>query len=182
MHREVIRFLLETKSALPQYFENTRVLEIGSRRIGDQPTVKQAFKNCEYIGVDISDGPGVDWIGKGHEFKSKELFDVVVSCECFEHDPYWDKTVTNMINHLKWNGLLIFTCASTGRPEHGTRKSSPHSSPATVEIEGWADYYRNLTENDFKLIVPEFTNGTMVSGMWVNNEASRDLYYRGWKR
>ena len=87
-----------------------------------------------------------------------------------------------MINHLKWNGLLIFTCASTGRPEHGTRKSSPHSSPATVEIEGWADYYRNLTENDFKLIVPEFTNGTMVSGMWVNNEASRDLYYRGWKR
>jgi len=42
---------------------------------------------------------------------------------------------------------VLFTCASTGYREHGTKRSSPESSPLTIEI-GW-DYYRNLTERDF---------------------------------
>ena len=193
MHLEVMRFVEETKNALPQYFNNARVLEIGSRTIElpyqpeenliiTQPLIKPYFQNCEYIGVDISEGHNVDVVCKGHEFKSDELFDTIISCECFEHDPFWELTIQNMIDHLKWNGLLIFTCASTGRSEHGTQRSDPNASPATVEIEGWQDYYKNLTKEDFTNQIPAFTNGTLVGNYWVSNEATHDLYYRGWKR
>ena len=96
-----------------------------------------------------------------------------------------NKTVQNMIDLLEWNGLLIFTCASTGRPEHGTRRTALDSGDKlntdTVYSED-EDYYRNLTKEDFQAKVPAFTNGTLVGGYWVQNEGSQDLYYRGWKR
>ena len=179
MHHEILHFVYETKNLYPEYFNNTRVLEIGSRRVQNQPTVRCHFSNCDYIGVDISEGDCVDVACLGHEYKSDELFDTIISCECFEHDPFYDLTITNMINHLKPNGLLLFTCASLGRPEHGTRRSSPESSPATSQIEVWEDYYRNLTQFDFQKI-PAFSE--MNGGYWVSNEATKDLYYRGWKK
>ena len=182
MHSEVLNFIYETKNILPEYFTNTRVLEIGSRNIPPQPSMRRYFDNCDYVGVDISEGGGVDVVSKGHEYYSDQLFDVVISCECFEHDIFWKLTVQNMINHLKWNGLLIFTCATTGRPEHGTRYSDPDSSPATVEIEEWQDYYKNLTKEDFTYSILPFTNGTLVGNYWVSNEGTCDLYYRGFKR
>jgi len=43
-------------------------------------------------------------------------------------------------------GLVAFTCASSGRPEHGTRRTDSQESPGTQE-QG-LDYYRNLTEHD----------------------------------
>jgi SAM-dependent methyltransferase len=179
MHHEILHFVYETKNLYPEYFAKTRVLEIGSLKLGKQPSVRCHFDNCDYTGVDISEGPCVDVVCRGHEYKSNQLFDIVISCECFEHDPFYDLTVTNMINLLRPNGLLIFTCASTGRPEHGTRSSNPESSPFTSQIETWQDYYRNLTEFDFKKI-PSFSN--MKGNYWVSNEASKDLYYRGWKK
>ena len=183
MHHEVMHFIYETKMLVPNYFEDVRVLEIGSGN--GYPSPRAHFKNGygeNYIGVDISDGKWVDWVGKGHEFKSDRLFTTVLSCECFEHDPYWEKTIQNMIDHLEYNGLLMFTCASTNRPEHGTLKSNPEASPDTVKIEGWADYYKNLTEQEIKSKIPAFTDGTMDGSYWVSNEARKDLYYRGWKR
>ena len=179
MHHEVLHFVYETKNLYPHHFNNVRVLEIGSRRVLDQPTVRCHFSDCDYIGVDISEGDCVDVVSKGHEYKTDQLFDTIISCECFEHDPFYDLTITNMINLLKPGGLLLFTCASLGRPEHGTRSTSPESSPATAEIEGWQDYYRNLTEFDFKK-VPAFSN--MKGNYWVSNEGTKDLYYRGWKK
>jgi hypothetical protein len=38
-------------------------------------------------------------------------------------------------------------CASTGRPEHGTARTSPNLSPLT-HANGW-NYYRNLDADDF---------------------------------
>jgi hypothetical protein len=40
------------------------------------------------------------------------------------------------------------TCATTGRPEHGTARTEPESSPLTVGI-GWS-YYKNLSEKHFR--------------------------------
>ena len=188
MHHEVLHFIYETKILYPYLFKEKRILEIGSRtEETSKAKVRNHFQNCDYIGVDISDGFGVDVVIKGHEYKSNQLFDVVFSCECFEHDPFWYKTVQNMINHLKPNGLLLFTCASTGRPEHGTRKHHPHASIEGEHYNGFEydlfqDYYQNLTEQDFKNWVPQFTDGTLKGNYWVNNEGCKDLYYRGWKR
>ena len=56
-------------------------------------------------------------------------------------------------------------------------------SPITVfpshDPEGWMDYYRNLTEFDFKLI-PAMNQ--MRHSYWAHNEGTQDLYYRGWKK
>jgi SAM-dependent methyltransferase len=187
MHREVLTFVQETANSCNDFFSNSRVLEIGSRSVKNQPSIRSIFKNCDYTGVDISNGPNVDIVSEGHKFKSNQLFDVAISCECFEHDPFWVLTVQNMINHLKWNGMLIFTCASTNRPEHGTKKTSPESSikgihPEGFDLSNFENYYQNLTEHDFKSKIPAFTDGTLVGGYWVSNEGCHDLYYRGWKR
>ena len=185
MHHEVLHFVYEKKHLIPEYFNNARVLEIGSRTVENQPTIRCHFNGCDYIGVDISNGPNVDIVGKGHEFKSDQLFDTAVSCECFEHDPFYEKTIMNMIHNLRPNGLLIFTCASTGRSEHGTRKSNPQSSiegihPKDFEYDIFQDYYKNLTVDDIKSI-PGF-NDSMVGQYWVSNEASKDLYFYGYKK
>jgi len=61
------------------------------------------------------------------------------------------------------------TCATTGRQEHGTRRTSPTDSPHTT------DFYRNLTDDDFNAI-PEF--GRML-GRFITS--GTDLYYFGIK-
>ena len=49
----------------------------------------------------------------------------------------------------KSNGLVFFTCATTGREEHGTtRTGTAWASPLTVKL-GW-EYYKNLTDVDIK--------------------------------
>jgi SAM-dependent methyltransferase len=77
-----------------------------------------------------------------------QTYDTVVSCECFEHNPYWVETFQNMHRMCKDGGLVIMTCATTGRPEHGTTRTSPRDSPLTIG-KGW-EYYKNLTEQDFR--------------------------------
>jgi SAM-dependent methyltransferase len=185
MHNEVQEFVIGKKILSPQYFNNAEVLEIGSRSVEGQPTIRTHFNNCNYTGVDISEGLNVDIVSKGHEFIGDRLFDTVISCECFEHDPFYERTIMNMIHNLKHNGLLIFTCASTDRPEHGTRKSHPGSSiegihPENFEYDIFQDYYKNLIADDFKNI-PGF-NKHMVGQYWVSNEGSKDLYFYGYKR
>jgi hypothetical protein len=49
-----------------------------------------------------------------------------------------------MYDLTRHEGLVIFSCATTGRPEHGTTRTSPADAPFTN------DYYRNLTAEDFE--------------------------------
>jgi Na+-transporting NADH:ubiquinone oxidoreductase subunit NqrD len=83
-----------------------------------------------------------------------------------------------MLSLCKTEGLVIFSCATTGRKEHGTTKSEPQSSPLTVNL-GW-DYYRNLTETDFREI---FDFGNLFSEhTFIENAESHDLYFYGLKK
>jgi cyclopropane fatty-acyl-phospholipid synthase-like methyltransferase len=116
------------------------VLEVGSLNING--TVRVFFENCDYVGVDLSEGKDVDIIGRVHNLPLEKDFDTVISCECFEHDKYWQQTFNAMYEMSK--ELVIFSCATTGRPEHGTTATSPKDSPFTN------DYYKNLTEQDFR--------------------------------
>jgi hypothetical protein len=43
-----------------------------------------------------------------------------------------------MIQMVAPEGLLLFTCATIGRPEHGTKDHDDWASPGTH------DYYRNI--------------------------------------
>jgi SAM-dependent methyltransferase len=103
------------------------------------------FEDCHYLGVDLGEGENVDIVSPAHQVKfPDESFEVIISTECFEHDQFYVKTLWNAVRMLKRGGLLLFTCATTGRPEHGTTRTSPKDSPFTN------DYYRNITEDDVK--------------------------------
>jgi len=130
----------------------------------------------KYVGVDLSEGPNVDEVCSGHEFKSDIKFDICISCESFEHNPYYIETFDNMVNHLNDDGLLIFTCATSGRPEHGTSRTTPELSPGTIAV-NW-DYYKNLNSNDFAGSVG--LNSLTYFSFFVN-EVSHDLYFIGTK-
>ena len=143
-HQEQINFCKSVKEFMPDFFKGVSVLDIGSLDINGNN--RYLFDNYDYTGIDIGEGKNVDIVCKGHEFKPNggHQFDVVISTECFEHDKYWRETVRNVIdNLLKSGGLFIFTCATTGRPEHGTKRTSPSDSPFTSKAEDCEDYYMN---------------------------------------
>ena len=81
---------------------------------------------------------------------------------------------------LKPEGLFCFTCASTGRAEHGTRRTSPQDSYGTIgNLDDMSDYYKNLTETDLN----EVLNLNDLFSKWNTyyNDESRDLYFLGIK-
>lgn len=130
----------------PEYFKNRTVLDVGSLDINGNN--RQYFTNCTYIGIDIGPGRNVDFICRGHEFFPNNFmlpftqFDTIISTECFEHDKNYKLTLAHICTLLKPGGLFTFTCATTGRPEHGTTRTTIGCSPYTN------DYYKNLTEVD----------------------------------
>ncbi len=134
------------KRHLPGFFARTRVIEIGSLDING--SARGHFDSARYVGVDLGPGPSVDVVAPGHLIDEPSgSYDCAVSANCFEHNPYWLETFINMLRLVRQEGLVLFTCASTGFREHGTQRSAPEASPLTLAI-GW-DYYRNLTERDF---------------------------------
>ena len=177
MHHAPMHFIYETKILYPELFKNKRWLEIGSGN--GNPKAKTHTENCEWVGVDLEEGDNVDVVSLGHLYKDDELFDVVSAFEVFEHDPYIDLTVINMIDHLKPGGLFIMSCAGIGRPEHGTSRLHPVAMPFTQERDRWKDFYRNRTPYDFKMI-PHWDR--LSNGYWGVNEGLGDLYYRGFKK
>lgn len=173
-HREQREWCELVKYAHPEFFIGTNVLDIGSLDINGNN--RYLFEQCDYTGIDIGEGSNVDVVCSGHLFKSDDLFDVVISTECFEHDEYWQQTLKNVINNLlKEGGLFLFSCAAPGRPEHGTKKTSPKDSPFTT------DYYRNLSEEDIRSVLDcdkLFSNYKFKT----RKEFPQDLYFYGIKK
>jgi len=173
-HIEQKQFFQNIKNKFPDYFKNKKVLDIGSLDING--TVREFFYDCNYFGLDICPGNNVDIICEGQNYNAPDNnYDVVCSAECFEHNPYWIETFENMIRLCKNGGLILFTCATEGRLEHGTTRTTPQDSPLTVEL-GW-DYYQNLTENDF-IDNLDFNSYFENYSFEVNYE-SHDLYFWG---
>lgn len=178
-HPQQQNFVANVKSVFPHFFSNTRVVEIGSLNING--TVRNFFENCkQYVGVDIGEGPGVDIVVEGQNYDAPSgSFDVAISAECFEHNPYWVETFQNMIRLVRPGGLVIFTCATYGRAEHGTSRTDIGSSPLTC-AKGW-DYYKNLGEEDFKEHF-NFEDLFIVHKFSTNMVGIEDLYFWGIKR
>jgi hypothetical protein len=173
-HNEQRVFIESVRERWPDFFTKTVVLEVGSLDING--SVRDFFTDCDYTGVDLAPGPGVDVVGEGqHLTFDDDSFDVAISAECFEHNPSWVATFANM--HRMASGLVVMTCASEGRPEHGTARCDPDSSPFTAYVN---EYYRNLTADDFHA---EFDMGLMFSEYFFStNKITCDLYFWGIKR
>ena len=166
-HQSQLDFVFALKKQFPEYFKDQKVLEIGSLDING--SIRQFFDSCDYIGVDLGAGKGVDLIAYGEDLDFPDKwFSVVASCECFEHNPEWEATFRNMIRMAK--DLVFFSCATTGRPEHGTKRTSPDDAPFC------GDYYRNLTEQDFR---DKFTFEEFEYYGFLTNDNPADLYFWG---
>ena len=82
---------------------------------------------------------------------------------------------------LKPDGLFCFTCASTDRKEHGTRRTSRNESYGTIgNLEDMSDYYKNLTEIDLNEVL-KLNHLFTVWDTYYNDE-SKDLYFLGIKK
>jgi SAM-dependent methyltransferase len=176
-HQQQFDYIQKLKSRYSVYFSNKKVLEVGSLNING--TIRSLFTDCDYLGIDVGLGKDVDLVCEGQNLDHpNETYDTVCSCECFEHNPYWVETFNNMHRMTKSSGLVFMSCATTGRPEHGTTRTSPQDSPLTTG-KGW-DYYKNLTAEDFIL---KFNLGNMflIYEFEIGGPVP-DLYFYGIKR
>ena len=175
-HPEQANYFKSVRNRFPDRFLNCSVLDIGSLDINGNN--RHLFSNYKYVGVDIGKGRNVDVVSRGHEFKSEEKFDVVISAECFEHDEFWPLTIQNGIDLLKLGGLFLFSCATDNRPEHGTKRTTPQDSPFTSELEN--DYYQNLSPIDI-LTKVEIDKQFVQYEFFVRRSWPQDMYFYGIK-
>ena len=180
MHIQARNFTLFVKSIFPEYFIKKKVFDVGSGDINGNN--RFLFEDCEYDGNDVIQAPNVTIVSKTKDlhFKS-ETFDTIISTECFEHDSTYKESFLKIYDMLKEDGLFTFTCASTGRAEHGTRRTSPQDSYGSIgNISDMIDYYKNLTEKDLN----EVLNLNGLFSVWDTyyEEWSKDLYFVGIKK
>ena len=173
-HKEQLEFVQLVSVSLPRFFRRSRVIEVGSLDING--TVRKFFTECSYTGLDVAPGPGVDLVCQGQDYDGPaESFDTVISCEAMEHNPYWQETFKNMVRVCKTGGLVLMTCATIGRREHGTTRSGAEFSPSTVDL-GW-EYYRNLRPHNFEAVF-DFDK-MFIRHRFFTNWLSFDLYFCG---
>jgi hypothetical protein len=180
-HLKQQEFCTSVKGLFPEYFKGVDVCDIGSLDINGNN--HYLFEDYSYIGVDVGRGKNVNIVSKGHEFKpiDGKQFDLVISTECFEHDQFWRLTIQNIVlNLVKSGGMFLFSCATTGRPEHGTRRTTPNDSPITILDESWSDYYLNLTAEDISSAINLSEHFSFYR--FSNNHESKDLYFWGIKK
>lgn len=166
MHPESAAYVEGVRARFPERFRGQRVLEVGSLDING--SVRQFFEECDYFGIDLGPGPGVDLVIAAHELWMTETYDVVICSEALEHDRYWELSLEQMWTNLKSGGLFVFTCAGPARREHGTTRQDPVSSPFTL------DYYRNLSVADVRGILPSLDE-------IVEERQGQDIYGYGVK-
>jgi len=167
-HQAQIQFCLSVKERFPQYFKNVRVFDGGSLDINGNN--RYLFEEYTYIGVDVGEGSNVDVVCNIGDYKGDDnSFDVVISTECFEHDMEYSKSLQNMVRMC--DGIMLFTCATTGRPEHGTKRTRPESAPLLE----W-DYYKNVTE---EMVREAIDLSVFKEYEFSTNKHPADLYFWG---
>tara|TARA_B100001057_G_C22736499_1_gene905994 strand:- start:144 stop:917 length:774 start_codon:yes stop_codon:yes gene_type:complete len=160
-----------------EFFESKKIsiLELGSYDVNG--SIRTIFDNTsKYIGLDLIKGPGVDIVYDGKDIPINQEFDLCISCECFEHNPNYFENFLKMIELAKKDGLVVFTCATIGRSEHGTTDSDLKSSPGSMEK--W-NYYKNLKKSHFtkRINLAKF----FYKFLFFENYISKDLYFIGIK-
>lgn len=97
-----------------------QVLEIGSKSYHAQDTYRPLFDGPDfaYRGLDIEAGPNVDIVPKNPfvwEEIADESFDVCISGQTFEHNPYFWVTFAEMARVLRPGGLAFVVAPGGGK-------------------------------------------------------------------
>lgn len=181
MHDEATHFLQYVASVSKTHFTRGKlVLDVGSFDFNgsNRPLFDSS---CKIHGNDVFPGRNVDLVYKTSELPFYDpTFDTIVSSNCFQHDPDYKESLRKLIQILRPGGILAFTCATTGKPEHGTKKNKPEMSLGTRSgLSKWKDYYKTLTFEDIK-------DSLNLAGFQMYavfcNKASKDLFFVGLKK
>lgn len=164
------------KNTFPEHFVNKKVLDVGAWDVNGNN--RFLFTDCDYKGLDAGPGKNIDIVCLAHEYDAPDgSYDLLISTEMLEHDREWFKSLQNMLRLVKSGGMLLITCAATGREEHGTTKFG-HWHPCS-DLPGWADYYYNLTAEDVKSALDPDKNFSKY--FLYLNDLPKDLYFAGIK-
>jgi autotransporter strand-loop-strand O-heptosyltransferase len=151
-------FCEKIKNNHPEYFNNVKVLDIGSIDINGNN--RYLFENSKYIGIDRNDGPNVNIVS---EFKDYECpnnyFDIVISTETLQEDDNYKDTISKIMDVLRPGGAFVLTCSSDKR----------------VFDESKFKFTKDILQSidKFKNIFPD--------GIFEYNDSVGDLYFFGIK-
>ncbi len=119
MHETVMNFGSSLTGALVR---GKRVLEVGSYNVNGSIRDRIGpLGPARYVGVDISEGPGVDMVCSAVELENrfgKNSFDIIVSTEMLEHAADWKLSIVNMKSCLVVGGYMLLTTRSAGFGYH----------------------------------------------------------------
>jgi hypothetical protein len=137
------------------------VLEFGSRNVNGSP--RDIIDADRWVGVDISDGPGVDVVADAATVNVPGLFELVVCVEVFEHatDDQCVGMCANAARHLERGGMFVATMAGMQR--------LPHSA-----VDGGMlrpdEFYRNVSHS----LLDSWLQGAGFS-RWTIDEQGEDI-------
>jgi SAM-dependent methyltransferase len=103
-----------------------------------------------YVGVDLAAGKGVDVVIKTNSQLpfAKEVFDIVVSTSCFEHDMMFWLTFLEMCRVLKEGGYLYLNAPSRGAYHQYPIDAWRFFPDAGIALRDWA----RLNMHDVELL------------------------------
>lgn len=157
------------EAVAPQYSpfdKSKRLLEIGSWIAPGQEEIicRRTIAPLvgEYIGLDMTDGPGVDVVAnaKAMPFPDNH-FDIIISTDCYEHVD-WPREVTHeAFRVLKPGGIFYLT------------------SVFDFEIHGYPDDYWRFTPNCIKLLLQDAGFEVIMSDGVGGQHSKRPCIVRG---
>ena len=129
---------------LHKYFEAENdlvVLEIGSANVNGGLR-DEKLKNMTWVGVDLNEGPGVDFtikVGEKLPFNN-QTFDLVVASSVFEHDIQFWNTFLEMSRVMKPEGLLILIMPSQGSYHRFPLDAFRFYPDSGIALEKWGQF------------------------------------------
>jgi len=113
-HPSQQNFCSKIKETFPEYFNNVKVLDIGSLDINGNN--RHLFNNSKYIGIDRNDGLNVSITTDFLNYDCpNDYFDIVISTESLHEDDTYDETIKKIINVIRPGGAFLLTVASDKR-------------------------------------------------------------------
>lgn len=120
MHQSVLDFAAQVLTA--ELATDKMVLEVGSGIVnGSVRPLIEAFGPSAYVGVDSTEGPGVDLVAdceRLSEHIEPFTWDLVLSTEMLEHVRDWRACIIELAKALAPGGTLLLTTRSPGFKYH----------------------------------------------------------------
>lgn len=144
MHASQKLWVEELRSRQPSLFTGRSVTDVGSLDVNGNN--RYLFEDCKYLGIDIVDGPNVDFLSSATAWADGGRHsEIVISTNMLEHDPGWRDSLAAMFK-IATRAVIVHACGP-GHPEHGTL-AHPCRGMQNLQT-----YYKNLDASDF-LSVP----------------------------